>query len=99
MTPSMEEFKKVLSIMEKYNMTAEKLELICLAPSLTKDNIQLFLNACSQIELAELFYTTGLVKLAEMVEQKHQTKINEQAKYAAHPGGSNEALPDKEQSK
>lgn len=70
--------QRIIEIVDAFQLTPEKLEALCKAPALTHENVQLYLNACSKETLANLFYTTGLVKLAEIVEQKQQKILEEQ---------------------
>lgn len=82
---------KFRSIIEKYNLTPEALEALIKAPALNKANVQLFMNGLSQHELAQLFYTTGLYKLAETVDAA-QAKHNVESSNSGPPPGSPETL-------
>lgn len=61
---------QVMQVLKGYNMNVEQLKAALAAPALTMDNVQRFLNTCSKEQLAALFYTSGLVKIAEMVPTK-----------------------------
>ena len=83
---------KFREIIKKYQLTPEALEALILAPALTMPNVQLFLNDCTKEELANLFYTTGLVKLAEIVEAKQAQHVSHESN-PVPPAGSSEAVP------
>lgn len=82
---------KFRAIISKYNLTPEALEALIKSPALNKANVQIYMNGLSKQELAQLFYTTGLVKLAETVEAA-QAKQNDQSSNSGPPPGSPEAL-------
>lgn len=87
----------ILGFANKHKLNAQQLENIANSPKMNKENILLYLMACTTEELALLFYQTGLVKLTEMVDrnQKLQLKAqHEQLHQSAPPGGSSEAVPD-----
>lgn len=90
--------QQLLELINRYDLTAEKLEVLLKAPAFTKENVLLYLNACTTNELAQLFYQTGLVKLSEIVDQQHQAHLKaqneQQSTSSAPPGGSSETLPD-----
>lgn len=46
------------------------------APALTEQNIQSYLNQCSKEKLASHFYTSGLIKIAEIA--KHAADLKQQ---------------------
>ena len=92
-----QELDKLKAVIQRYQLTADSIEALCLAPALTKENVQAYLNECSKEELAQFFFTAGLVKLAETVEgaqARHESTSSVSPNQSAHPGGSSEALPD-----
>lgn len=56
----------ILDLLKAHNMGLPELAHALKQPAFTFDNVQLFLNRCSKEQLASLFYTSGLVKVAEM---------------------------------
>lgn len=58
---------------------AEELKELLLPPVLDPAIVQIYLNDCSKEKLATHFYTSGLVKLAEITQQTHATRKQQQA--------------------
>lgn len=90
---SAQNLKRINEIVDKYQLTPEKLEALCTAPALTHENVQAYLNACPQKVLAELFYTTGLVKLAEIVEAKQNQLLAAQERFMQEAEKHNAPIP------
>lgn len=87
----------ILGFANKHKLNAQQLEKLINSPVMNKENVLLYMMACTPEELALLFYQTGLVKLTEMVDrnQKLQLKAqHEQLQQSAPPGGPSEAVPD-----
>lgn len=90
-----QQVEKLKEVIQKYSLTAEAIEALCMAPALTKQNVQAYLNECTKEELAQFFFTAGLVKLAETVEAaqaRHDTSLS--PNQSAPSVGSSEALSD-----
>lgn len=68
------EAMEVMQLLREYGITPTGLREVLETPALTSANVQTFLNRCTKEELAILFYTSGLVKLTEIVKQAHEAK-------------------------
>jgi len=70
---------KMIAVVKKYRLTAKKLADVLATPALTPENVQRYLDSCTQEELARHFYTSGLVilaKIAGQVSQQHKEAKN-----------------------
>lgn len=56
--------------------SVDRLGAVLSTPALTEQNVQIYLNQCSKEKLASHFYTSGLIKLAEIA--KHATERKQQ---------------------
>lgn len=63
---------QAMQVLKSYGMNVEQLKAALAAPALTQQNVQMYLNQCSKEHLAELFYISGLAKIAEMTRDMHQ---------------------------
>lgn len=86
-----QELEKLKAVIQKYQLTAERIEALAMTPALTYGNVQSFLNECTKEQLADLFYTSGLVKLAEAIEKAQPSHAT--SPQSAPPGGTVKALP------
>jgi AraC-like DNA-binding protein len=75
---SSDEAKQVIALLYKHKITFKQLEQLLIhghskaeSTPLTMGEVQRFLCKCTQEQLATLFYTSGLAKLVEVVQQ-HQ---------------------------
>ena len=50
-----------------------------LKPRVTSDTVQTYLNQCTKEQLAHHFYASGLIKLAEITQQAHADRKQQQA--------------------
>ena len=66
------DIQEVLTVLKEHNIKPAELRQRLESPPMTVMNIQLFLNQCTKEQLAMLFYTSGLVKLAEIAKQSHE---------------------------
>lgn len=65
---------KVMALLREYGLDYALLEECLSTPVITMEAVQRFLNRCSKEELAALFYTSGLYKLAETVHHAREKK-------------------------
>lgn len=70
-TQLLADMQEVMSVLQEHNIKPSELRQRLESPAMTVMNIQLFLNQCTKDQLAKLFYTSGLVKLAEIATQSH----------------------------
>lgn len=87
----------IIGFANKYKLSANQLEKLINAPAMNKENILLYMSACTPEELAQLFYQTGLIKLMEMVDKNQQLQLKAQNELItplspAPPGDSSEAI-------
>ena len=68
-TPLSPDVQAVMQIVKSYNMSPDQLRVVLAAPAFTIENVQRFLNQSPKEDLAKYFYTSGLVKLAEIAQQ------------------------------
>lgn len=61
--------QRIKELLKQHNLTVDQLTIRLAAPMLTPVNVQRYLNNCSKQELATHFYSSGLVKLAELSAQ------------------------------
>lgn len=69
LTPLAPDVREVMQIVKSYGMTPDRLRAALAAPAFTVENVQRFLNQSPKEDLAKYFYTSGLVKLAEIAQQ------------------------------
>ena len=77
------ERRKLLALCEKMGITYESLSNLPQQPAFTAENIQQFLNQCDANTLSKMFYTTALVKIAEM---QIYAQSNQQTEASTHAG-------------
>lgn len=71
-----------MKILKANGLTADTLDYAlkhAVAPALTPTTVQTYLNQCSKEQLAHHFYASGLVKLAEITQQAHADRKQQQA--------------------
>lgn len=87
--------EEILAITTKYGLSAEDLLHLMTAPALTPDNVQDYLNNCTKEQLAQHFYISGLVKLAETAEAAQKTHEQQPApaQTSSSEAGSYEGQP------
>ena len=73
-TQAISDIQEVLTVLKEHNIKPTELRQRLESPPMTVMNIQLFLNQCTKEQLAMLFYTSGLVKLAEIAKQSHENQ-------------------------
>lgn len=67
----------MLQLIESYGLNNDTLHQALEAPALTYSNVQKFCNSLSKRELAELFYTSGLYKITQMIQKNKEEDITE----------------------
>lgn len=77
-TPLNPNVQEIMKIVRGYGMSAEQLEAALKAPAVTTASVQGYLNQCSKEQLAIHFYTSGLVKIAEIAKHAHAAKQQQQ---------------------
>lgn len=80
-----EESRDILATVRSYKLTADQLRTVLAAPALTHENVQLYLNRCSRFVLSQLFYNSGLVKVAELAQENARNAQQEKAPAAMAP--------------
>lgn len=70
-TPLKPEVQDIMKLLRAHGLDIIGLTAKLSSTPLTPINVQLFLNQCTQDQLARFFYTSGLIKLAEIAEQAH----------------------------
>ncbi len=73
-TQAFQEMGEVLNVLIEHGIKPSELRKRLESPPMTVMNIQMFLNQCTTDQLAKLFYTSGLVKLAEIAKQSHENQ-------------------------
>lgn len=63
---------QLLTVAKQANLTADSLEKMLKRPAFTVSNVQAFLNQLPVEQLAQMFYASGLVKVAEIAQQKQK---------------------------
>ena len=76
-TQAISDIQEVLTVLKEHNIKPTELRQRLESPPMTVMNIQMFLNQCTKEQLAMLFYTSGLVKLAEIAKQSHENQQQE----------------------
>jgi hypothetical protein len=70
---------QAMQVLKAYGLTPETLETALKVPAMTAHNIQTYLNQCTKEQLATHFYTSGLVKLTETIQQANDRKQHQAA--------------------
>lgn len=65
---------QIMQLLKEYELDLAGLKTTLSMPALTPINVQLFMNQCTKDQLARFFYTSGLVKLAEIAKQTHDSQ-------------------------
>lgn len=80
------ESSKLIALANEAGLTADSLAKLLKTPQLTLSNIQGFLNQLPVEQLAQMFYASGLVKVAEIAQQKQkQAAAMKDQQYEHHP--------------
>lgn len=78
-----DEAYRVMKILEDNNISPDELETALTHPEIptppTKEAVQIYLNQCSQEQLAKHFYASGLIKLAEITQEANAKRKQQQA--------------------
>ena len=70
-TPLKPEVQDIMKLLRAHDLDIVGLTAKLSSTPLTPINVQLFLNQCTKDQLAQFFYTSGLIKLAEIAQQAH----------------------------
>lgn len=54
-------------------------------PVVTAESVQMYLNQCTKEQLAKHFYTSGLIKIAEITKEEHARKQHQSALFKQPP--------------